>query len=139
MLFEQVLQRPGPLSISHVFVRDHLTFFKIDNESFCTGAGWVKHQTDPMFDGPVMRVRAKEVHDPQAEAKMKAQHEQLDYEDELWDRHGDDVLGALVLKAATLLVEKGVEACTEFLHAHLTIIPEEQAKLMAKKLEDEHL
>lgn len=137
MLLEQLLQQPGDHQITHVFVREHVTFFKVDGESFCTAAGYVKHKDDPMFDGAIIRIQAAEQHDPEMQIKVQKRDEQWQYEDELWDKHGDDVLGALILKAAEILVHQGPEIAIAFLYEHLTIIPDEQAKLMAKKLEDE--
>lgn len=137
MLLETVLQQPGDHHLTHVFVREHVTFFKVDGESFCTAAGYIHHHTSPNFDGAIIRIQAAEEHDPQMQIKVQKRDEQFQYEDELWERHGDDVLGALILKAAQMIVHDGPEIAIAFLYDHLTIIPDDQAKLMAKKLEDE--
>lgn len=137
MLLETLLQRRSPLQITNIFVRNHLTFFKVDGESFCTAAGYVHHHTDPRFDNQVIRMRAKKEHDPKEKKMSELRMKQLEYEDDLWERHQDNVLAALVLKAAEILVQQDAAAMVEFLCEHLTILPEDSAKLMAKKLEDE--
>lgn len=71
MLLENLLQQPGAHKITHVFTREHVTFFKVDGESFCTAAGQVHHHTSPHFDGAIIRIQAAEEHDPQMKIKVQ--------------------------------------------------------------------
>lgn len=137
MLLELLLQQEGEHKISNIFTRERITFFKIGTESYCTAAGRVVHQSSPMFDSIPLKIFAYHAHDDLQKQKDEVIAEQEQYDSELWSRHGDAVLSALLVKACEIFVDKGPAEMVEYLEHYLTIIPDDAAKLMAKKLEDD--
>jgi len=134
MLFETVLQPGSTKTISNIFVRNHVTFFKIDGESFCTAAGGIHHSSSPMFDGPLMHVFAGEAHDPAKKLEYQREIDKQEYEHQLWEKHKVQAIKEII---ATAQQAGSDEMMVCFLETVLNIEPEEPAIIMVKRMEDE--
>ncbi len=137
MRLETLLHDQREVTITNIFFRHHLAFFRIGDESFCTGAGHIHHQSSPMFDHPVLRIQAKNEHDPEAVKQQERTRATAEYEVALWEKHRRRIYKTLIDQGAAVLREHGEEALEQFMDHHLDIIPLEATMCLVKKMEDD--
>lgn len=137
MLLETLLQKhSAPHEITQVFHRKHIVFFKLHGESFCSVASSIYHSSSPMFDHPILRIRAEEAHDPDRIAELEAENKDLDAEDALWNKHKATTLKHLMSMALSLQKMHGDEVMIDFVEKHFDLMPT-GAMQYVRKLESE--
>ncbi len=137
MLLETLLAtNQPPHEISHIFVRNNITFFKIHNESFCCAASHVHHNSSPMFDSIPLKIFARNAHEPEAIANHKEMVEQVNSDLDLWYKHKEQLYATLFPTAVKIFADHGIEKMIEFIDHHFYLEPEHGAKTIMKKLEE---
>jgi hypothetical protein len=139
MLIETLLhEHSGPHELTHVFKRRNVTFFKLHNESFCTAAGKIAHQTSHVYDSGFLHAIADEAHDEDTRNYMQAQMKDLQNETDLWHKHKASAMKVLLALAGQACIDKGPEVMMKILEEHLDIAPTELTmKSIIKRLEKE--
>jgi hypothetical protein len=136
MLIETLLQPNDTYVISHVFVRNHITFFKLRNESFCTAAGHVYHQSSTMFDSPPLKIWAHEAHTNDGQERHANEIQEINKQLDLWMKHKRQVYRMLLVKACEMMVQNGEEEMEKFIEFSFDITPSVGALQIIKQLEE---
>lgn len=134
MLLETLLQRQSDHKITNIFTRSHITFFKLNGESFCTAAGRIFHSSSEMYDCSFLKQMAKEAHDPDEHALKEAEMRDADAESDLWNKHKLNAYKVLFTMALQILDEKGEKHFVDFIDSQMEIYPVDAIEL-ARRLE----
>jgi hypothetical protein len=129
MLLETLLHERGGAEITHIFKRKNVVFFKIHNESFCTAAGKIAHQSSHVYDSSFLHTLADEAHDEETQKLMQN-------ETDRWMKHRADAMKLLMDLALKALADKGPEMMMKFLDEHLDLYPTDATmKNIVKRIE----
>lgn len=134
LLLETLLHKDINNEITHIFVRNHITYFKLHGESFCTAAGHVYHQSSPMFDSPPLRAWAEEAHTEHGKTRHQEMMESVEEETDLWMKHKQQIYKKIFIEACKVMVEEGDAAMENYIDLHFDIQPDQLAREMMKKL-----
>ena len=119
---ETVLLSGGPLRVTDIETRDLITFFRIDGELFCTAGHHIHHESDKFnFDGPLIRIWAKNHKDPEAIVQDAQSMDRIMDRVSLWMKHRQSYLSIVFPLAVDILTTSGPEAFVKFVEAHLDI------------------
>lgn len=117
---ETMLLSGGPLRITDIETRDMITYFRIDGELFCTAGHHVYHESDKFgFDGPLIRIWAKDHKDPEGIVQFAAQMDDIDARVDLWIKHQAAYCKIVFITALGVLEKHGEKAFIKFIDSHL--------------------
>lgn len=135
MLIETLLKPGEQHVVSHVFVRNHITFFKLHNESFCTAAGHIYHQSSGMFDSPPLKIWAEEAHTNHGQERHAQEIDEINKQLDLWMKHKRQVYRMVLVKACEMLIHDGEEEMMKLIDYAFDITPGNGAAELIKQLE----
>ncbi len=135
MTLETLLQANPSQSITNVFVRENLTFFKVGNESFCTAAGKIYHSSNPMFDHPVTKIWAREHVTEEGKAEHKEMIDQINTQLDLWMKHRKSCYKIVFMLALDAMVQHDEDTMMEVADEYFSITPEDACNKILERLE----